>query len=131
MELSEIKDSMLYDSIVEIADISNDNYLVSLQVQGEKRIIYKGNTYMYIQDFPKELIDMIIDGTVWDNNDDVFIDMNNWFEFMYADKTVSKNGEEIWQFYDGDVYEGDMPITDEELFETMLEHLRYITENNS
>ena len=54
-------DSMLFDSGTTIAvlnyeDDEGHDINISLEVQGEVKVIYKGNTYVYPSEFPKELI---------------------------------------------------------------------------
>ncbi len=114
-DLKDCKDSMLFSSDDgQIAYIERGNKAVSLDVRGEVRVIYKDEVYKDITQFPQELVDIIKAGKLWDN-EDVFVDMNNWFEFM-----LIKDG----QTYDGIVCEKNLnEMTNGELMDYMVEIL--------
>lgn len=114
-DLKDCKDSMLFSSDDgHVAHIEQGNKRVSLDVRGEVRVVYKEQVYKDITQFPQELVDIIKSGKLW-NNEDVFVDMNNWFEFML----IKDN-----QTYDGIVCEKNLnEMTNGELMDYMVEIL--------
>lgn len=92
LDLSEINDSMELDSNIEVARIENENYALTLEVQGSVRVIYKDCIYKAACQMPDELIQLFHDGKAY-NSKDVYVDMNNWFEVFFWEK---KDGKLIW-----------------------------------
>ena len=125
-DLETLEDSMLYDSGLVIATIFDDKHVASLEVRGEQRIVYEGNVYKYVQDFPQEIVDMIRSNTIWDNPD-VVIDNNNWFEVMVG--KVWEDGTH--EFYDGYVYESEVPNNDSEMLTVILDYLDYLKDKDN
>jgi hypothetical protein len=58
---------------------------ISLEVQGEVRVDFDGVRYNRPSEFPdvfRELIET--NPGCWDIEDYVYVDMNNWFEYIYT-----------------------------------------------
>ena len=97
-ELSQYTESMLFDSGEQIAQgefqIDGHTVFVWLEVRGEVRVTYKGETYRTPTEFPDELKALIREHAHdWDvyspsgeGNDEedgnIFVGNNNWFEFI-------------------------------------------------
>lgn len=83
-DLAKITDSLLLESGIIIATLKDTetNNTIEIKVCGQVKINFKGDWYRYPSDYPDELTEMIKDGSVYDN-DDVYVDMNNWFEIFY------------------------------------------------
>lgn len=94
-DLSNINDSMELESGQEIARLIKDGYAVTIEVRGEVRVVYDGDTYRDVSQFPDELVKMFHDGSAYDS-DDVYIDMNNWFEAFFLEV---KGGSMEWTGY--------------------------------
>ncbi len=105
--LKDVVDSMQIDSETQIAsytDKENDIYL-SLEVRGAVKVEYKGEYYTQPSDFPDELKNLIKDGYIeYDENNvptklpfsyspEVNVLDNNWFELFRLDKDGSPFGE--------------------------------------
>lgn len=109
-DLSLYTDSMLFDSELTIAvgkfAYGRHEIEVSLAVRGEVSVAYKGNIYNTPSKFPKTLKDMIRNNpNNWDGPD-VYINFNNWFEYIFES--------------DGRVYENDLSkAKPEEILEDM------------
>ena len=97
--------------LCEFKDEHGNTVKEELIVTGEVLIEYKGDIYDTYSDFPADLVDIIKANEEWDN-EDVFINANNWFELVYT--VESANGEEVG--YDGFVFESDLSkMTPDEL----------------
>lgn len=86
--LSQYTDSMLFDSGKDIASMvfegDDGDISVDLRISGEVRVFYKGIPYDRASDFPEELLALIREKPMeWDNEKDVEICSNNWFEYIY------------------------------------------------
>lgn len=106
-ELSQYTESMLFDSGEEIAygefQVNGHNVSVSLEVRGEVRVTYKGETYRTPTEFPDELKALIKEHPHnWDayspsgeGNDkedgNIFVGNNNWFEFIFSVEDEPEN----------------------------------------
>lgn len=89
VDLTNIKDSLELDSGTEIAcaEICNGKYLIVIEVRGEVHISFKGEVYRRPSDFPKELMNIIRNGALFNcsyENDCVLY--GNWFEIFVIDK---------------------------------------------
>lgn len=87
--LSQYVDSMLFDSGEEIATMEfeyNGKIInISLEVRGEVRVDFNGVRYNRPSEFPLELKELIKGNPAnWDCEDNVYVDMNNWFEYIYT-----------------------------------------------
>ena len=110
-------DSLLLDENDVIASIKfKDGSFCHIEICGEKSVRYNDEEYYYIQDYPKELIELIkstdpVDADKWSFWD------NNWIEFHYWDK----NGEFLT---DGmDIIDGEFDGTRESVRELMLNYV--------
>ena len=112
-DLSKYSDSMLFDSghMIASADFKykDKEYSLDLKVCGDINVTYKGEVYKTPSEFPEELKELITKNPgKWELNDDVFVNFNNWFEF-------------IVKGIDGFVYEEDLSeASPEELYEDFL-----------
>ena len=80
-DLTNVSDSLLLDSDTLIATYEDkaEELYVSYVVRGEVNLIYKGENYRHPVDFPDELVKIIRNGTVYENQDIVYVDLGNWF----------------------------------------------------
>ncbi len=108
--LTNYSDSMLFDSGESIAtgtfECDGETLDIDLEVAGDVRVEFKGETYRKPSEFPDELRDRIrANPNNWDitapsgeDNDepesDVYVCNNNWFEYVFND--------------DGEVFEDDL-----------------------
>lgn len=133
-DLTPYIDSMLFDSDTTIAfgefqiEGKEEIFNIELVVNGEVDVDYKGYNYKSPYDFPEELIDKIKTDPYWfcyapsgeteDNEDgDIYVDMNNWFEYLYGYKENNTN-----IYIDGMVYEADLSKdTPQGIFNEMVE----------
>ena len=87
--LSQYVDSMLFDSGECIAEMEYeiDDTLITicLEVRGEVKVDFNGVSYNRPSEFPLELKELIKGNPAnWDCEDYVYVDMNNWFEYIYT-----------------------------------------------
>ena len=75
-------DSMLFDSGTQIATYGTPDDHVSLDVWGEVRVSYDGETFRRASDMPQELLDKF-KGDYWDD-DEIYIGDNNWFSVIHV-----------------------------------------------
>lgn len=123
--LSQYVDSMLFDSGEQIAEmIFEDNgkeVYLSLEVRGEVKVYFgdDGPAYRYPSEFPAFLKELIkANPGRWDTEDGVYVDMNNWFEYIY-----DIDGE----YSDGIMCEWDISkATPEDIKKEMLEICEYL-----
>lgn len=92
----QLGDSMCYDSgyqalYAQVFD-GSDEYHVYIMAQGNVKVMWRGDMYKCASQMPEELHDKFVDGTAYDELDDLI--ENNWWELL-----VYKNGV----FYDGEV----------------------------
>lgn len=102
-DLENIPDSLLMESDTVIAEYHNDetNIHLSLQVCGEVKIEYKDSIYEGASEFPQELTDLIRNGYYdeegmhhsFEDNPDVYVCNNNWFELFAEDEKGNKTHE--------------------------------------
>ena len=86
IDLSNINDSMELESGQVIATLEMGEQLVSLEVHGDVRVIYKDEVYKTQSQFPEELMQMFHDCSAFESPL-VEIQDNNWFEmFLYEKK---------------------------------------------
>lgn len=129
-ELSQYTDSMLFDSGEQIAAMEygcgNTHINIYLEVRGEVRVDFDGVTYRRPSEFPDVLKELIkTNPGCWDCEDYVYVDMNNWFEYIY------EIDNERWNNYmDGVLCELDISKgKPEDVKKEMLEICEWLTEN--
>ena len=88
--LKQYTDSMLFDSNETIAvldcEVEEHKIHIELMTRGEVRVDYKGVRYKVPSEFPDELKEKIKADPHWTAGDeDLYVDMNNWFEYIYDD----------------------------------------------
>lgn len=111
-DLSKYTDSMLFDSGEVIASGSfafmGNRLDIDLVIAGDVAVTYKEDVYHSPSEFPDELKELIRSDRWWDTNDNVYVGLNNWFEYVYEG--------------DGDVLEDDLSkMTKEDVKSDMLE----------
>ena len=115
-------DSILFDSgetiAIMITKENNKQIEISLVVTGKVNIEYKDDIYKIPSQFPLDLKNLIMTNKYWDCEDYVFVNNNNWFEFI-----CKINNEEI----DGIICEKDISKCSMiEIKEDMLEIVQEI-----
>lgn len=85
-DLTNVTDSMEFDSGTEIATLSFGDSECSIMVCGEVRVTYKDEVYRQPSEFPEELKEIIRAGHVFDH-EDVYVGNNNWFAIQFRDGT--------------------------------------------
>lgn len=129
-ELSQYTDSMLFDSGEQIAameyEYGNTHINIYLEVRGEVRVDFDGVTYRRPSEFPDVLKELIkTNPGCWDCEDYVYVDMNNWFEYIYV-----VDNEHWNEYMDGVLCEWDISKgTPEHIKKEMLEICEWLTEN--
>lgn len=123
--LKQYTDSMLFDSGTVVASLDcevNDHRIeIFLEVRGEVKIDYKGSRYRYPSDFPSELKEQIKTNPFWfTDTEDLEIDMNNWFEYIYDDTVGGKT------YSDGIMCEIDFSNYTEEEMKNKLIEIAYL-----
>lgn len=119
LDLPNLHDSMQLDSGITVASLSVGNVEIDIRVCGDVRVYYKGERYAHAHAMPSELLEKFKNGTA-DNDPDISIEMNNWFEsFIYIDG----------QHAGGDVVDvdGETPVS---LFSSMYDMYLEITESD-
>ena len=129
--LSQYVDSMLFDSGECIAEMecefdNGDLCTISLEVRGEVKVYFNDEPYRYPSDFPPVLKELIkTNPRWWDEEDYVYVDMNNWFEYIY---TV--DGEHWNSYSDGVMCEWDISKgTPEDIKKEMIEICEWVVES--
>ena len=126
--LNECVDSMLFDSDIMIASmeckIGNHNIVVTLMTRGSVKVEYKENVYRYPSDFPDELKAKIKNNpNWWDDDEDIYIDENNWFEYIYDHRYKGET------YSDGIMCEGDISkYSIEDLKKEMMDICKWIVD---
>ena len=123
--LSQYVDSMLFDSNTIIAsmtcEINEHQINIDLMTRGYVNVEYKGDTYRYPSEFPQELKIKIKENPNWWDDEDVYIDENNWFEYIYDDTINGKT------YSDGIVFEDDLSkYSVEQVKDDMVEVCKWI-----
>ena len=85
-DLTNVTDSMEFDSGTEIATLSFGDSEASIMVCGEVRVTIKDELYRKPSEFPEELKEIIRAGHVFDH-EDVYVGNNNWFAIQFRDGT--------------------------------------------
>lgn len=122
-ELSQYVDSMLFDSGEEIAAMEFENYgkeiYISLEVRGDVKVFFNEEVYRWPSEFPPVLRELIqTNPGCWDCEDYIYVDMNNWFEYIF---------EVDGQYSDGIMCEWDISKgTPEDIKREMLEICEWI-----
>lgn len=94
-DITNINDSMELPNNIIIGRLKKDGYICSLEIRGEARVKYNGETYRNPKDFPPGLKQMFHDNTAY-NNDAVYVSMNNWFEILLWTYRLVRGGYEEW-----------------------------------
>ena len=85
-DLEKYTDSMLFDSESCIASATFSRGFeeteIDLMVYGEVDVSYKGITYTTPSEFPPELRELISNNPDWENDENVVVSNNNWFEIV-------------------------------------------------
>ena len=92
IDLTNINSSMELESGQEIARLRRGDRMVTIEVRGEVRVVYKKQTYKSVSQMPEELIQMFRNGKAF-NSKKVFVDMNNWFEVF---TWTLQDGKLVW-----------------------------------
>lgn len=92
IDLTDINSSMELESGQEIARLRRGDRVVTVEVRGEVRVVYKKQTYKSVSQMPEELIQMFRNGKAF-NSKKVFVDMNNWFEVF---TWTLQDGKLVW-----------------------------------
>lgn len=105
--LSQYTDSMLFESNLNIASMNYESkgckVILDLMTRGEVNVDYKGVTYRSPLEFPEDLKEIIKTKPYWFNDtEDLYIDANNWFEYIYD---ITINGK---TYSDGIMFETDL-----------------------
>lgn len=93
-DLSRFTDSMLFNSHEdEIAyakwKMGEKEIEIRLEISGEVSVTYKGDVYHTPSEFPEELKQLIRNNpNDWDCNDDVYVSLNNWFEYLAKSNSI-------------------------------------------
>lgn len=95
-------------------EFNGKNETICLFVSGEKRIVFNGECYRYVQDYPEELIKIIKSGKI-DSSKDVEIHNNNWVELWWTEAGVSVSCDDT--VVDGEFGNG----TPEEAYKYLIE----------
>ena len=85
-DLTNVTDSMEFDSGTEIATLSFGDSEASIMVCGEVRVTFKDELYRKPSEFPEELKEIIRAGHVFDH-ENVYVGNNNWFAIQFRDGT--------------------------------------------
>ena len=85
-DVSDIKDSMQIDSGTLIASLKTPKGEMTIEVQGEVRVIFNDEIYKYPSNFPQELENLISNDRNWESNDKVVVGERNWSEIFYKIK---------------------------------------------
>lgn len=80
-DLSDVNDSMELESGQIIAELNRLYHRVELRVVGDVRVVYKDEVYKSVSQMPDELVQLFHWEKAWEN-EDVYIDDNNWFEVL-------------------------------------------------
>ena len=123
IDLSNINDSMELESGQVIATLEMGEQLVSIEVHGDVRVLYKDEIYKTQSQFPEELMQMFHDCSAFESPLVEILD-NNWFEMFLYEKDEKTGG---WCFTnESDVVdvEGCKP---HELLSQMIDCLNYYT----
>ena len=125
--LGQYVDSMLFESGTCIAEMEcecDNGFIctVTLEVRGEIGVDFNGVRYRHPSEFPPALRELIeTTPGWWDIEDNVYIDMNNWFEYMYTLK------DDVYQYTDGMLCEWDISQgTPEDIKKEMIEICEFV-----
>ncbi|MBR0491789.1 MAG: hypothetical protein IJJ82_07105 [Clostridia bacterium] len=117
--LSEYTDSLLFDHDV-IASLETNEYKVTIEIIGDKRIIFDDEVYKSACNYPEELINILKQSDYFDNDRIEIID-NNWFEIDIYERDSINN---VYELIDDDVLEIDISAMSEgSLKEYMVKYL--------
>ena len=92
IDLANINSSMELESGQEIARLRRGDRVVTVEVRGDVRVVYKNQTYKSVSQMPEDLVEMFRNGKAF-NSKKVFVDMNNWFEVF---TWTLQNGKLVW-----------------------------------
>lgn len=134
-DLKECVDSLLMESGTVIATLKIGEYILSLEVVGDVKIVYKDEAYYSCNDFTQELEDIIKGGCYWDVPE-LYIENNNWYNLTFSgehllSETVCENCDGIYNSYHIDDNTVDVDVsqeTESSLLEIMIETLNHYKE---
>lgn len=89
VDMTEINDSMLLSSGTVVAELEVSGLTAEIRAVGLVRVRFDGSVYKDFSQFPKELVQIIKDGKLYEDSR-VEVDFNNWFEMFYF-----QNGKEV------------------------------------
>lgn len=93
INMNDISDSMMLDSNQIIASMLTENdIMIYLEVKGEVRVTFEGETYRSYSEFPPELKDLIANDRQWELDDRVYVGNNNWFEAFVSGSALEDAG---------------------------------------
>lgn len=129
------KTSLLFESGEEIANLRVGKYCLSLMCRGEVNIFWKDEKYKYASNYSKELTDLLLSNTDWSDNEDLYIDNNNWFEFELLEENENKKDLNYWNYVERvndylDIADIEGTLDDEEnsksimLYKIMVDYLK-------
>jgi len=117
--LSKYIDSMLFDSGECIAsmdytdDTTGKKVSLDLKVCGHVKVSFEEVDYVRYSDFPEKLKKLIKNNREWELDERVYVDENNWFEFIYSTE----------KFSDGIIMEEDVTSYTEETLKVLMEEI--------
>ena len=140
INLAALRDSMQLDSGQTIASMETENYLVTLEVRGDVRVLYNpdpdgdaadGQIYKHASAFPDELLDIFASGKDYSEMKNVSVVYNNWFElFIFERKEKSGSGAQ-WEWTGWSDVTDDGPFNEESLKTDLEEYLKDYLENEN
>ena len=87
--LAQYTDSMLFDSGECIASMdyfdeeTGKSVTLDLRVCGSVKVSFKETNYTHYSDFPEQLKKLIKKNREWELDERVYVDENNWFEYIF------------------------------------------------
>lgn len=85
-DMKNIVDSMQFSSDTIIADLVGNNIEAYIIVHGEVSVTFNDENYDDPADFPDELKQLISQEKNWNNDDRVYVSLNNWFDIVVNDR---------------------------------------------
>lgn len=121
--LSQYIDSMLFESGECIASMdyfdeeTGKSVELDLRVCGNVKVSFKETDYTHYSDFPEQLKKLIKNNREWELDERVYVDENNWFEYIFS----------TGKYSDGIVFERDLSAyTPERLKKEMESVCRFV-----
>ena len=89
-DLTDINDTLLMYSDTLIASYKDEENSIDIAfvTRGDVKVCFDGDWYLYPDDYPDELVQMIKDGTIRDGGigSYAYVDFNNWINYEEYDK---------------------------------------------